>query len=90
LSNVKSYPGDYDRLLVRPRRACYLLDCGTTHLYELLDKGELASILDGRSRKITVESINRYIEKRLVTGKQIAPVPQRRGQGRPRKTAGPS
>jgi excisionase family DNA binding protein len=88
LSNVKSDLGDYARLVVSPQRACHLLDCGTTHLYELLGKGELSSMLDGRSRKITVESINRYIEKRLV--KQTVSLPQRRGRGRPRKTPGSS
>jgi hypothetical protein len=56
---------DSERLLVRPRRACHLLDCGITRLYELLNRGELESFLDGRSRKITVESIQRYIAKRL-------------------------
>lgn len=64
-----------ERLLVRPRRACHLLDCGTTRFYELLDRGELESFLDGRSRKITVESIRRYITKRLTAADQKNPVP---------------
>jgi hypothetical protein len=67
---------DNERLLVRPRRACHLLDCGTTRLYELLDNGELESFLDGRSRKITVESIRRYIAKRLAAGGKKNPMPQ--------------
>ncbi len=50
-----SVSSDYERLLVRPRRACHLLDCGTTRLYELIGDGELESFLDGGSRKITVE-----------------------------------
>jgi hypothetical protein len=70
LSNVKSGPGDHDRLLVRPKRACYLLDCGTTHLYVLIAKGEITSFLDGRSRKITVDSINRYIAKHLAAASE--------------------
>jgi hypothetical protein len=87
MSNVKSGPGDQERLLVRPRRACYLLDCGTTHLYTLIAKGELTSLLDGRSRKVTVESINSYIAKRLTSGIQKTTVVSPRGRGRPRKSA---
>jgi excisionase family DNA binding protein len=56
---------DEQRLVVSPRRAMYMLDCGRTHVYELIAQGELVSYLDGRSRKITVESIHRYIERRL-------------------------
>jgi hypothetical protein len=54
-------------LVVSPRRARYLLDVGNTRLYELLAASELDSFLDGRSRKITVESIHRYISRRLAT-----------------------
>jgi hypothetical protein len=42
-----------------------MLACGNTRLYELLNAGELESILDGRSRKIIAKSIFAYIEKRL-------------------------
>jgi hypothetical protein len=86
MSNVKSGPGDQERLLVRPRRACYLLDCGTTHL-SLIAKGELTSLLDGRPRKVTVESINSYIAERLISGNQKTTVLTPRGRGRPRKSA---
>ena len=34
-----SVSSDDQRLLVRPRRACHLLDCGTTRLYELIGDG---------------------------------------------------
>jgi hypothetical protein len=56
---------DQERLVVSPRRAMFMLDCGRTRLYEVIGQGELDSYLDGRSRKITVESIHRYIERRL-------------------------
>jgi hypothetical protein len=56
---------DHERLVVSPRRAKHMLDCGNTRLYELLKDGELASFLDGRSRKITVESIRALISRRL-------------------------
>jgi hypothetical protein len=54
-----------ERLVVSPRRARQLLDTGNTRLYELLSAGELDSFLEGRSRKITVESIHRFIDRRL-------------------------
>jgi hypothetical protein len=56
---------DHALLLVKPRAACRLLACGNTRLYELLAAGELDSFLDGRSRKITIESIRRYVARRL-------------------------
>jgi hypothetical protein len=59
-------------LVVSPRRARRLLDMGNTRLYELLSAGELDSFLDGRSRKITVESIHRYISRRLTTDDRLA------------------
>jgi hypothetical protein len=54
-----------ERLVVSPRHARRLLDTGNTRLYELLAAGELDSFLEGRSRKITVESIHRFIDRRL-------------------------
>jgi len=57
-----------------------MLDCGITRLYRLLAAGELESFLDGRSRKITVTSIRRYVERRLDT----TPLPNR--GARPRKS----
>jgi excisionase family DNA binding protein len=54
-------------LLVKPSSACKLLGCGRTRLYELLKARELQSFRDGRSRKITMDSIHRYIERRLAT-----------------------
>ena len=52
-------------LLVRPRCAWKMLGCGNTRGYELLAAGELDSFRDGRSRKITVESIHRYSQRHL-------------------------
>ena len=52
-------------LAVSPRQACQLLNVGNTYLYELIAAGELDSFRDGRSRKITVDSIRRYIARRL-------------------------
>jgi hypothetical protein len=52
-------------LVVSPRRARRMLDCGNTRLYELIAAEELETYKDGKSRKITVASIKNYIERRL-------------------------
>jgi hypothetical protein len=57
--------GSIAPLLVSPRDAWRMLGCGNTRGYELLDTGELVSFLDGRSRKITVESIHQYIARKV-------------------------
>jgi hypothetical protein len=56
-------------LAVSPRQACILLDCGITHLYDLIGSGELESYLDGRSRKITMRSIHARHEHLLATAR---------------------
>jgi hypothetical protein len=85
-------PGDLGPLVVKPKVAWKMLACSNTRGYELLAVGELESFLDGRSRKITVESIHRYIARRLAPT-DIAPSPQptqppRRGQPRKNGVAG--
>ena len=52
-------------LVVRPRVAWRLLDCGNAYGYRLIAAGELETYRDGRARKITVDSIRRYVERRL-------------------------
>jgi hypothetical protein len=57
--------GDIEALVVKPRIAWVLLQCSNTRGYELIANGELDSFKDGRSRKITVDSIRAYIARRL-------------------------
>lgn len=61
----QSQVAELPALVVNPKKACSLLDIGNTRLYELVNKGELVSYNDGRSRKITVESIHAYIARRI-------------------------
>ena len=58
-------PRDTEPLLVKPADAGRMLGCGRTRIYELVNAGEIDSFSDGRSRKITVESIHCYIKRRL-------------------------
>ena len=54
-----------DRLGVKPKKACQMLDIGNTRLYELLKNRELVSYKDGRNRKILVESIKNYVKRQV-------------------------
>ena len=74
-------------LVVKPKVAWRLLACSNTRGYELLAAGELQSFKDGRSRKITVESIRGYIKRRLApTDNSMSTNAQPRRRGRPRKS----
>lgn len=53
------------RTVVSANEAMRALDCSRTKLYQILDRDELDSFLDGKSRKITVASIRNYISKKL-------------------------
>jgi len=46
-----------------------MLDCGHTYLYQLINAGELDSYCDGKSRKITVASIEARIRRKLQEAK---------------------
>jgi hypothetical protein len=57
--------GDDERLVVSPRRACHLLDCGMTRLYQLIGTGQLQTYKDGASRKIVTASISDYVRRKV-------------------------
>lgn len=42
-----------------------MLSCGLTRLSELIKAGDLVSFKDGKSRKITVQSIYDYINRAI-------------------------
>lgn len=52
-------------VIVSPKEACIMLSCGLTRLSELIKAGDLVSFKDGKSRKITVQSIYDLINRRL-------------------------
>jgi hypothetical protein len=56
-------------LVVAPRGACKMLTCGLTRFYEILP--ELDSYMDGRARRITVESIKRHIARKLAEARPL-------------------
>ena len=64
-STSKAPASSVEPLVVRPKQACILLGCGLTYLFDLLNKGELESYRDGRSRLITLASIKARIARKL-------------------------
>ena len=81
--------GQLEPLAVAPRHACILLGIGNTRLYELIGNGELESYLEGRARRITMQSIRRRIARLLAAATPVAvqAAPEARRRGRPRKQA---
>ena len=78
--------GDHlEPLAVSPRQACKLLSVGNTRLYELLAVGELELYLDGRMRRITMQSIRRRVARLVAAAGVTGVAAQPRRRGRPRK-----
>ena len=50
---------------VSPAKAGVIIDGGRTKIYELMAQGELESFWIGRSRKITIRSIQAYLDRQL-------------------------
>jgi excisionase family DNA binding protein len=78
----RSRAASSEPLVVTPRETCRLLAIGNTRLYALIAARELQSYRDGRSRRITMESIRARIARLLA---EHSSVPQPRQRGRLRK-----
>lgn len=59
-------------LVVSPKVAMQMLDCGRAHLYKLINARELDSYNEGKSRKITTASIHALIARRLAESQKKA------------------
>ena len=79
-----------EKLVVSPRLAMHMLDVGNTRLYELINRNELDSFLEGRSRKITVASIYRLIARRLELTKSASNRSPRRRSKAPKTASVPT
>jgi excisionase family DNA binding protein len=55
-----------DRLLLRPEEAARVLSLSRSTLYELLARGELASIKVGAARRIPVDALHAWIDRQRV------------------------
>lgn len=51
-----------ERLAYKPQTAARLLDCSRQHVYNLLARGELRSVLIGASRRIPRSEIDRLLD----------------------------
>ena len=52
-------------LVASPNQVMRAIQVSRKKLYELINTGELESYTEGKSRRITVKSINEYIDRRL-------------------------
>ena len=69
-STSKAPVAPVEPMVVRPKQACILLGCGLNYHYDLLNKGELESYQDGRSRLITLASIKARIARKLAEARE--------------------
>ena len=54
-----------DELLLSVEEAARRISCGRSHLYLLLRRGEIQSIYLGRSRRIPVAALERFVQEKL-------------------------
>jgi excisionase family DNA binding protein len=52
-----------EKLLLTPQEAAESLGLSRSHLYELMRKHELVSILIGRSRRIPAAALKEYVQR---------------------------
>jgi hypothetical protein len=64
-------------LVASPNQAMRAIQVLRKKLYELINTGELESYTEGKSRRITVKSINEYIERRLAAEAASRAAPDR-------------
>ena len=53
-----------EKFLLKPTEAADMLGIGRTRIYEMLAEGELPSIRIGRSVRVPVAALNKWIEER--------------------------
>ncbi len=60
--------------------AAEFLDCGRDKIYDLIEKREIESYLDGRARRITIDSLKKLVARRVATAQpteRLPPPPRR-------------
>jgi excisionase family DNA binding protein len=55
-------------MLLRVREVMTELACSRSHVYDLIGRGELSFIRDGRMVRVTRESLTRYVRRRVQGG----------------------
>jgi excisionase family DNA binding protein len=58
--------------LATAAEAMQMLRCGRTKLYQLIDRGEIDSLVDGKSRLILIASIHARTERLLAAARKAA------------------
>ena len=62
---LKASTNDQTRLLLTVDEAAERLGLGRTKVYELLNRGELASVRIGTARRVPASALETYIERLL-------------------------
>ena len=73
------------RIVLSPRDTKEALGVGDTHVRELLDRGELSSILDGKLRRIFAASVYDLLVRRVIASDPADGPPAKSPIGRFRK-----
>jgi excisionase family DNA binding protein len=53
------------RRFLSPRTAAHVLGVSRSKFYVLIDKGELRAVRIGRARRVTAESVDAFVERRI-------------------------
>jgi hypothetical protein len=61
MHQAKPYASAVEPIVVSPKEAMRIMDCGHSFLYDLIARGELDARSDGRRTKITMASIRRRL-----------------------------
>lgn len=56
------------QILTTVRKTGKALGYGNTKVYELIGKGEIRSLKDGKARRVVVQSIGEHVARKLVGG----------------------
>jgi hypothetical protein len=70
------------RIVMSPRDAVEAGIGGSTHVRELLERGELSSLLDGKLRRILVASVYDYLVRRAIASDPVDGPPAKSAIGR--------
>lgn len=62
MSLVSNHTSAPSRRLVTPAEAATVLRVGRSTVYELMGRGRLESVTIGRSRRVPVEALDRFVE----------------------------
>jgi hypothetical protein len=70
------------RVLLSTADTCAMIGCGPRRLTQLMDGGEIDSVLEGRSRRVVTASVYSLIRKRIAASHPAGQAPVKAHDGR--------